>query len=83
MRAISLAMMMLSAVLALAACGGSKTLKPTDQAAIDSVSVAAAVKVTNEPMVVGSEAVLSMLFGGVGAAISADAEKCRRCSRRA
>jgi hypothetical protein len=71
MRSLSLAMMSLATVLSLAACGASKTIKPADQAAIDSVSVAPSVKVTVEPMLVGSESGLTMLFGAVGAAVAA------------
>ncbi len=75
MRRMSCTVMVMSTLLAMVGCGGHKTIKTEDRAAIESVSVAPGVKVTNEPMVVGSEAGLGILFGAVGGAIAADAEK--------
>ena len=75
MRRMSCTVMVMSTLLAMVGCGGHKTIKTEDRAAIESVSVAPGVKVPNEPMVVGSEAGLAILFGPVGGAIAADAEK--------
>jgi len=59
----------------LVACSGSKIIKPEDQAAIASVSVAAEVKVLKEPVAIGSGLGLAILFGAVGAAVDASASK--------
>ncbi|HTT38608.1 MAG TPA: hypothetical protein VMH32_13175 [Burkholderiales bacterium] len=75
MRTASVAIAIAASVLTLAACGGGKTLKPADQAGIGSVSVAATVKVVDQPTVVGSEAGLSALFGAAGAAATAESQK--------
>jgi len=75
MRTASQSITIAATALTLSACGGGHTLKPADQAAIDSVSVASSVKVTDQPTVVGSEAGLSVLFGAAGAAVAAESQK--------
>jgi hypothetical protein len=67
--------MLTSVLMALTGCGGARSIKSEDRAAIASVSVADAVKVTDEPMVIGSEASLGALFGAIGGAIAADGQK--------
>jgi hypothetical protein len=56
------------ALAALSGCGGGKPIKAEDRASITSVSVAKAVKIPDEPIMVGSEAGLSILFGAAGGA---------------
>lgn len=48
------------ALVALTGCGGGKPIKAEDRAGITSVSVATPVKVPDEPLMVGSEAGLSI-----------------------
>jgi len=62
------------ALAALTGCGGGKPLKAEDRASITTVSVAKAVKIPDEPLMVGSEAGLSILFGAAGGAGAAAAE---------
>jgi len=75
MRTMPYRVIVMSILLAMAGCAGQKTIKTEDRGAIETVSVAPAVKVPNQPMVAGSEAGLAILFGAVGGAIAADAEK--------
>ena len=69
------ALLILSAILTLSACGASKALKSEDEAAIDSISVAHEVKVENDPMVTGSEAALGIFLGVAGATAAAETQK--------
>ena len=56
------------ALTALTGCRGGKPVKAEDRASITSVSVAKAVKIPIQPMMVGLEAGLSILFGAAGGA---------------
>lgn len=68
---MSCTLIAMSTLLAVVGCGGHKTMKREDRAAIESVSVSPGVTVSNEPIVVGSEGGLLMLFGAVGGALAA------------
>lgn len=71
MRRMCCTIMIMSTLLAVTGCGGHKTIKTEDRAAIESISVSSGVKVSNEPIVIGSEGGLLMLFGAAGGALAA------------